>query len=80
MIWRPVWSLWIGTLESMLSLSLLIGTMGVRVMTMSEQLLKTGSGLVTMSELMNFMIVGGVAYIAYWRGMQAIKKESGIRW
>jgi hypothetical protein len=44
-IWRPAWSLWIGTIESMLSLSLLIVTMGVRVMTMSEQLLRTGTGL-----------------------------------
>lgn len=79
-IWRPDWSLWIGTIESMLSLSLLIVTMGVRVMTMSEQMLRAGTGLVTMSEIMNFMIVSGVAYVAYMRGVHAVKKESGLKW
>ena len=77
MFWRPGWSLWIGTIESMLALSLLIITMGVRVMTMSEQMLRTGTGLVTISELMNFMIVGGAAWFAYQRGMTAIHKRSG---
>jgi hypothetical protein len=80
MIWRPQWSLWIGTVEAMLSLSLLIVTMGVRVMTMSEQMLRTGTGLVTKSEIMNFMIVGGVAWVAYRRGITAIQKESRVRW
>jgi hypothetical protein len=79
-IWRPAWSLWIGTIESMLSLSLLIVTMGVRVMTMSEQLLRTGTGLITMSEIMNFMIVGGVAWVAYMRGVHAVKRESGLKY
>ncbi len=76
MIWRPGWSLWIGTVESMLSLSLLIVTMGVRVMTMSVQLPRTGTGPVTMSEIMNFMIVGGVAWFAYMRGVKAIQRQS----
>jgi hypothetical protein len=80
MIWQPRWSLCIGTLESLLALSLLIVTMGVRVMTMSEQMLKYGSGLVTKSEIMNFMIVSFVAYFAYERGMQALRKDSGIKW
>ncbi len=78
MIWRPAWSLWIGTIESMLALSLLIVTMGVRVTTMSEQMLTAGP--VTMSEIINFMIVSFVAWFAYSRGMAAIKKESGIKW
>jgi hypothetical protein len=79
-LWRPGWSLWIGTTESLVALSLLILTMGVRVMTVSEQMLQTGSGLVRTSEIINFMIVGGAAWIAYMRGIQAIKQESGIKW
>ncbi len=79
-LWRPGWSLWIGTIESLLALSLLILTMGVRVMTVSEQMLQTGSGLVRISEITNFVIVGGAAWIAYMRGIQAIKQESGIKW
>lgn len=77
MSWRPAWSLWIGTVESMLALSLLIVTMGARVMTLSEQMLTTGRGLVTVSEIMNFMIVGGAAWVAYMRGVAAMKKRGG---
>ena len=80
MIWRPGWSLWIGTIESMLSLSLLIVMMGVRVMTMSEQMPRSGSGLVTKSEIMNFMIVGGATWVAYMRGMHAVNRESDRKW
>jgi hypothetical protein len=78
-IWWPAWSLWIGTIESMLSLSLLIVTMGARVMSMSEQMLRTGSGLITMSEITNFLIVSGAAWVAYMRGIAAVKKQSGLR-
>ena len=60
----------------MLALSLLIITMGVRVMTVSEQLLRTGSGWVTMSEIMNFMIVSMAAWFAYSRGLAAIQEQS----
>jgi hypothetical protein len=80
MIWRPGWSLWIGTVESMLSLSLLIITMGVRVMTMSEQVYRTGSGLITVSEIVNFMLAGGAAWLAYARGIAAIQKASRVKW
>jgi ABC-type transport system involved in cytochrome c biogenesis permease subunit len=80
MILRPGWSLWIGTVESMLAASLLIVTMGVRVMTMSEQMLRTGSGLVTMSEIMNFMIVGLAGSVAFRRGIAAIHKQSRVKW
>ena len=80
MMWRPGWSLWIGTIESMLALSLLIVTMGVRVMTVSEQMLSTGSVPVTMSEIVNFLIVSGAAWVAYMRGIAAAKKQSGISW
>ncbi len=79
MFWRPDWSLWIGTLESALALSLLIVAMGVRVMTMSEQLLVTGTDLVTMSEIMNFMIVGMVAWFAWMRGIATVSKRSGVK-
>ncbi len=78
MFWRPDWSLWIGTIESALALSLLIVTMGVRVMTMSEQMLATGTGLVTMSEIMNFVIVGMAAWFAWMRGIAAARKRSGV--
>ncbi len=80
MTWRPGWSPWIGTLESALALSLLILTMGVRVTSVSEQMLDGGTGLVTVSEIMNFMIVGGAAWLAYTRGMVDLRRRSGGGW
>ena len=80
MLWKPGWSLWIGTIESMLSLSLLIVVMGVRVMTVSEQVMTTGTGWVTKSEIMNFMIVSFIAWFSYSSGVAALKGQAGIRW
>ncbi len=46
---------------------------------MSEQLLVTGTDLVTMSEIMNFMIVGMVAWFAWMRGIATVSKRSGVK-
>jgi hypothetical protein len=75
MVWRPAWSLWVATTESLITLSLLIVTMGVRVMTVSDSLLRTGSGFVTTEEIINFVLAGGAAWIAYTRGTLAIQRE-----
>lgn len=53
--------------------------MGVRVMTISEQVLENGTGLVTMSEIVNFIIVGGVAWVAYQRAVLAIRKKIDVQ-
>lgn len=50
--------------------------MGVRVMTISEQMLAAGSGLVTMSEIVNFVLAGGAAWIAWTRGFAELRKHS----
>lgn len=76
-LWRPAWSAWIGLAESGLSLSLLIIVMGVRVMTVSDQVLRTGAGVVTTSEITNFLIVGGVAWLAWTRGVAAVRAPTG---
>jgi len=75
MVWRPAWTLWVATTESLITLSLLIVSMGVRVMTVSDSLLSTGSGFVTTEEIINFVIAGGAAWIAYTRGTLAIQSE-----
>lgn len=75
MIWRPVWSTWVATSESLITLSMLIITMGTRVMTVSDSMLSTGSGFVTTEEVINFVIAGGAAFIAYTRGTWAIQRE-----
>jgi len=68
MLWRPAWSTWIGTFESLLTLSLLILNMGVRVMLVTDQMIETGRGGVTTSEILNFAIVSAAAYVSFMRG------------
>lgn len=75
MVWRPGWTQWIATLESLLTLSMLIIAMGVRVMTVSDTMLTTGAGFITTEEIINFIISGGAAWLAYTRGAQAIQKD-----
>ena len=75
MVWRPNWSNWIATGESLLTLSMLIISMGARVMTVSDTVLSSGEGFITSEELINFIISGGAAWIAYTRGTQAIQSD-----
>jgi hypothetical protein len=37
--------------------------------------LSTGAGIVTTEEIINFLIAGGAAFIAYTRGTLAIQKQ-----
>jgi len=73
LMWRPAWSLWVTTTESLLTLSMLIISMGARVFTVSDAMLETGTGVVTGEEIVNFIIAGGAAWIAYTRGSLAIQ-------
>ena len=54
---------------------LLIVTMGVRVMTYSDTILQTGEGFIRSEEMINFILTGGVVWIAYIRGNLAIQNE-----
>ena len=73
MLWRPTWSRWIATGESLLTLSLLIIGMALRVTIVTDEMIESGRGAVTFSEILNFTIASSVAYIAYrrnWRSMR----------
>gem|GEM_PF-4436652 len=54
---------------------LLIVNMGVRVMTYSDTILQTGEGCIRSEEMINFILTGGVVWIAYIRGSLAIQNE-----
>lgn len=49
--------------------------MGVRVMTYSDTILQTGEGFIRSEEMINFILTGGVVWIAYIRGSLAIQNE-----
>jgi len=73
MLWRPPWTVLIGAFESIVTLSALIIGMGMRTLLVSDQMLETGSGVVTMPEIYNFLISGAVAYFAWVRGISRLK-------
>ena len=72
MLWRPQWSALIGTAESLLTLSLLIISMGARIMIVNEDMITSGRGMVTMQEVVNFAIASTIAYTAYSRSVREI--------
>lgn len=75
MLWRPAWTVLVAAFESIITLSALIIGMGMRTLLVSEQMLETGSGIVTVPEIINFLISGGAAYVAWFRGMRELKND-----
>ena len=73
MLWRPAWTVFISAFESVVTLSALIINFGMRVLLATDRVLETGTGFITMPEIYNFMISGGVAYIAWIKGINHLK-------
>lgn len=75
MLWRPAWAVLIAAFESIVTLSALIISMGMRTILVTDRMLETGGDLVTMPEILNFLISGGVAYVAWVRGINRLKNK-----
>ena len=73
MLWRPALTVLISVIESLVVVSALTLSMGIRTMRISETVLEGGGGFVTMEEIFNFVISGGIAYFAWVRGMQELR-------
>ena len=71
-ILRPGWTVIIGAVESLMTLVGLIFSMALRTMLVTDAMIETGAGLVTPAEIANFVIAGGIAYISWSRGLQAL--------
>ncbi|NIL95104.1 MAG: hypothetical protein GTO71_11875 [Woeseiaceae bacterium] len=76
-IWRPAWTTLIGTIESLATLIALIVNMALRSMVVTDEMLDTGTGFITMSEIFNFLIAGGAAYVSYNQGFRRLTSRSG---
>jgi len=72
MVWKPALTALIGAVESVLTLSALIIVMGLRVMVPADPTLETGAGVVTAREIINFVLAGGIAYVAWGSNMQEL--------
>jgi hypothetical protein len=75
MLWQPGWSAWIAAAESLLTLSLLIISMALRVIIVTDEMIESGRGAVTMSELINFAIASGIAYLALLRSARHVRGD-----
>lgn len=73
MIWRPDWAPLVAAAESLTAVTALTLSMGVRVLTVSDDMIETGRGFVTSQEVFNYVIVGSVAYWSYMRSIKALK-------
>jgi len=69
---RPDWTLVIGAVESLVTLLGLIFNMALRTMIVTDAMIETGAGIVTTAEIVNFIIAGGIAYLSWMRGLQAL--------
>ncbi|MDX1508889.1 MAG: hypothetical protein R3358_11460, partial [Woeseiaceae bacterium] len=71
-IWKPSLAALTGAVESLVSLVALILSMGMRTIIMTEDMLRTGAGVVTVPEIVNFAIVGFIGYYAWQRSMREL--------
>ena len=58
MIWRPSWTVIISTFETLVTLIALIFSMAMNILLVSDHMLETGEGIVTLEEIVNFVIGG----------------------
>jgi len=74
-VWRPALTLLVTAVESLITLTALLLSMGIRVMSLSVTMPETGHGIITTEEILNFILVGGAAWIGWMRGSQALQAE-----
>ena len=72
-LWRPAWSVLIGSFESLVTLVALILSMAVRVMVPGDAVFAGQAAFVTVPEILNFLISGSVAYLAWVKGLRALR-------
>ena len=68
-LWRPAWSTAVGVVESLATLVTLIFSVALRSMLPIDYAPETGAGLVSVAELVNFLISGSIAWFAWHNGM-----------
>ena len=74
-LWRPKLSNLVGIVESLATLIALIMNMALRSMIVTDAMLESGVGFVTMPEVVNFVIVGGAAYVSWVLGIKSLRPE-----
>ncbi len=74
-LWRPRWTTLVGTFESLVTLVALILGMALRVMIPIDAIVGENAAIVTYQELVNFVISGSVAYLAWVTGIRQLQRH-----
>ena len=77
MIRRPEWTTLIGAFESLVTLVALIFSMAIRTLVVTDQMIESGTGYVTVEEIVNFMLAGSIAYLSWIKGISRLRDEIG---
>ena len=75
MIWRPAWTTLIATFESLTTLVALTFSMSLRVMIPTDAIFEENAPFVTYQEIVNFIVSGSMAYIAWIKGLKALQSR-----
>jgi hypothetical protein len=75
--WQRRLSTLVATIESLITLVALIITTALRVLVVNDQMLQQGRDFVSLNEIVNFLIAGGIAYYSYSRGMRSLRRGIG---
>ena len=73
MMWRPAWTELIGAFESLVTLVALIFAMGMRTLVPTDRMLEGTVAPVTIQEVINFILAGSIAYVAWRHGISRLQ-------
>jgi hypothetical protein len=75
-LWKPAWTITISAFESLVTLIALIMSMGIRSMLITDAMLEGNAAFISGPEIINFVITGSIAYLAFQRGMKELGGNS----
>ena len=75
MVWRPARIELIGAFESLVTLVALIFAMGMRTIVPTARMLESTGGHVTIQEIINFILAGSIAYLAWTHGIDKLRGQ-----
>jgi len=73
MVWRPERTELIGAFESLVTLVALILAMGMRTIVPTARMLEGTGDPVTIQEVINFILAGSIAYVAWAHGIDRLR-------
>jgi hypothetical protein len=76
MLWRPAWTEIISAFESLVTMVALIISMGMRALLATDRMFEGSAELLTIEQVVNFLLAGGIAYIAWVRGINSLIRRN----